>query len=53
MQRTNPQSAEYQVIRTYLDYIVELPFGSRAVRRQEHEQVVAGVRAEQSAAAPD
>lgn len=29
MERTNPQSAEYQVIRTYLDYVIELPWNER------------------------
>ncbi|HUP89160.1 MAG TPA: endopeptidase La [Longimicrobiales bacterium] len=29
LERTNPQSAEYQVIRTYLDYVIELPWGDR------------------------
>ena len=29
LERTNPQSAEYQVLRTYLDLVTELPWGSR------------------------
>ena len=29
LERTNPQSAEYQVLRTYLDLITELPWGTR------------------------
>ena len=29
LERTNPQSAEYQVIRTYLDYVIELPWSER------------------------
>jgi ATP-dependent Lon protease len=29
LERTNPQSAEYQVLRTYLELVTELPWGSR------------------------
>src|SRR5690606_6064599 len=29
LRRTNPQSAEYQVLRTYLDLVTELPWGKR------------------------
>jgi ATP-dependent Lon protease len=29
LERTNPQSAEYQVLRTYLDLVTELPWGVR------------------------
>ncbi|HEX6135590.1 MAG TPA: endopeptidase La [Longimicrobiales bacterium] len=29
LERTNPQSAEYQVLRTYLDLVTELPWGER------------------------
>ncbi|HEX2168085.1 MAG TPA: endopeptidase La [Longimicrobiales bacterium] len=29
LERTNPQSAEYQVLRTYLDLVTELPWGTR------------------------
>ncbi|MEJ2538389.1 MAG: endopeptidase La [Gemmatimonadota bacterium] len=29
LQRTSPQSAEYQVIRTFLDSVMELPWGER------------------------
>ena len=30
LERTSPQSAEYQVIRTFLEWITELPWGDRA-----------------------
>ena len=29
LERTNPQSAEYQVLRTYLELVTELPWGGR------------------------
>ncbi|NLG63038.1 MAG: endopeptidase La [Candidatus Cloacimonetes bacterium] len=29
LRRTNPQSAEYQVLRTYLELVTELPWGTR------------------------
>jgi ATP-dependent Lon protease len=29
LERTHPQSAEYQVIRTYLEWVTELPWGER------------------------
>jgi ATP-dependent Lon protease len=29
LERTNPQSAEYQVLRTYLELVTELPWGAR------------------------
>jgi ATP-dependent Lon protease len=30
LERTSPQSAEYQVIRTFLEWVTELPWGERA-----------------------
>jgi ATP-dependent Lon protease len=33
LRRTNPQSAEYQVLRTYLELITELPWGGRTEDR--------------------
>ena len=35
--RTNPQSAEYQVIRTYLEWITELPWDDRTADKIELE----------------
>jgi ATP-dependent Lon protease len=29
LERTNPQSAEYQVIRTYLETVADLPWNTR------------------------
>jgi ATP-dependent Lon protease len=29
LERTSPQSAEYQVIRTFLDWVIDLPWGER------------------------
>jgi len=33
LRRTNPQSAEYQVLRTYLELVTELPWGTRTEDR--------------------
>ncbi|MGH7469916.1 MAG: endopeptidase La [Longimicrobiales bacterium] len=44
LQRTSPQSAEYQVIRTYLDYVIELPWSQRTediIDLSEAEQILA------------
>ncbi|HSJ24675.1 MAG TPA: endopeptidase La [Longimicrobiales bacterium] len=35
LERTNPQSAEYQVLRTYLDLVTELPWGKRSEDKLE------------------
>src|SRR5690606_21636750 len=44
LERTHPQSAEYQVIRSYLDWVLELPWNVRTEDRidlTEAEQVLA------------
>jgi len=43
LERTHPQSAEYQVIRSYLDWVLELPWNTRTEDRidlAEAEQVL-------------
>jgi ATP-dependent Lon protease len=43
LERTNPQSAEYQVLRTYLDLVTELPWGTRSedeIILPESEQIL-------------
>jgi ATP-dependent Lon protease len=43
LERTNPQSAEYQVLRTYLDLVTELPWGTRSadvLDLKESEQIL-------------
>jgi ATP-dependent Lon protease len=44
LERTHPQSAEYQVIRTFLEWVTELPWGARTEDRidlPQAEQVLA------------
>ncbi|MCH7991615.1 MAG: endopeptidase La [Gemmatimonadetes bacterium] len=38
LERTSPQSAEYQVIRTYLEWITELPWNERAEEKIDLER---------------
>ncbi len=35
LERTSPQSAEYQVIRTFLEWVTELPWGTRTEEKLE------------------
>lgn len=41
LERTSPQSAEYQVIRTYLEWITELPWNERAEEKIDLERAEA------------
>jgi len=38
LERTSPQSAEYQVIRTFLEWVTELPWGNRSEEKLDLKQ---------------